>query len=99
MWLEGVIQDHLDVGRPDQIMLIFHRWVTVVTPDVSYPSHQPKRRPHAVLLLQVFAGQAVCKGDTEMGRNFYPPPPDMRKAETQRLTDGELFFIIVNESG
>jgi len=24
MWLEGVIRDHLDVGRPDQIARIFH---------------------------------------------------------------------------
>jgi hypothetical protein len=32
MWFEGVIRDHLDVGRPDQIMLIFHRRVTRCTP-------------------------------------------------------------------
>jgi mono/diheme cytochrome c family protein len=35
-------------------------------------------------------------GETEMGRNMYPRAPDMRKAETQDLTDGELFFIIEN---
>jgi mono/diheme cytochrome c family protein len=35
-------------------------------------------------------------GDTEMGRNMYPRAPDMRKAETQNLTDGELFFVIEN---
>jgi len=33
-------------------------------------------------------------GDTEMGRNFYPPAPDMRNAETQSLSDGELYYII-----
>lgn len=32
MWFEGVIRDHLDVGRPDQIALIFHRRVTCRTP-------------------------------------------------------------------
>ena len=32
MWFEGVIRDHLDVGRPDQIALIFHRRVTARTP-------------------------------------------------------------------
>jgi len=32
MWFEGVIRDHLDIGRPDQIMLIFHRRVTRCTP-------------------------------------------------------------------
>ena len=32
MWFEGVIRDHLDVGRPDQIALIFHRRVNGRTP-------------------------------------------------------------------
>jgi mono/diheme cytochrome c family protein len=35
-------------------------------------------------------------GDTVMGRNLYPRAPDMRAAATQRLTDGELFFVIQN---
>jgi mono/diheme cytochrome c family protein len=35
-------------------------------------------------------------GDTEMGKRTYPPAPDMRLAETQEMTDGELFFIIQN---
>ena len=35
-------------------------------------------------------------GDTEMGKHMYPPVPDMRQAETQKLTDGELFCIIQN---
>jgi mono/diheme cytochrome c family protein len=35
-------------------------------------------------------------GDTEMGRQMYPPAPDMRQAATQRLSDGELFYIIQN---
>jgi mono/diheme cytochrome c family protein len=33
-------------------------------------------------------------GNTEMGRSFYPPAPDMRIARTQQLSDGELFSII-----
>ena len=32
MWFEGVIRDHLDVGRPDQVALIFDRKVTRRTP-------------------------------------------------------------------
>jgi hypothetical protein len=32
MWFEGVIRDHLDVGRPDQIALIFGRPVSRRTP-------------------------------------------------------------------
>ncbi|HZD70564.1 MAG TPA: hypothetical protein VFA45_17220 [Actinomycetes bacterium] len=31
-WFEGVIRDHLDVGRPDQVALIFDRRVTRRTP-------------------------------------------------------------------
>jgi len=32
MWFEGVIRDHLDVGRPHQIALVFHRRVNRCTP-------------------------------------------------------------------
>ena len=44
---------------------------------------------------------AVChandgSGRTEMGRNLYPPAPDMRASATQNLTDGELFYMIRN---
>jgi mono/diheme cytochrome c family protein len=44
---------------------------------------------------------AICHandggGDTEMGRGLYPKAPDMRLAETQSLSDGELFYIIRN---
>jgi mono/diheme cytochrome c family protein len=35
-------------------------------------------------------------GDTVMGKHMYPPAPDMRKSETQNLSDGELFYIIQN---
>jgi len=35
-------------------------------------------------------------GDTEIGRNLYPKAPDMRREETQALSDGELFYIIEN---
>jgi mono/diheme cytochrome c family protein len=44
---------------------------------------------------------AIChandgSGDTEIGRNLYPKAPDMRREETQSLSDGELFYIIEN---
>ena len=35
-------------------------------------------------------------GNTEMGRGLYPKAPDMRLPATQRLSDGELFYIIEN---
>ncbi len=35
-------------------------------------------------------------GQTTIGRNVYPQSPDMRLADTQNMSDGELFFIIQN---
>jgi mono/diheme cytochrome c family protein len=35
-------------------------------------------------------------GDTKLGRSLYPRAPDMRKAGTQGLSDGALFYIIEN---
>jgi hypothetical protein len=31
-WFEGVIRDHLDIGRPDQVSLVFQRRITRKTP-------------------------------------------------------------------
>jgi mono/diheme cytochrome c family protein len=44
---------------------------------------------------------AIChandgSGDVPIGRHTYPPAPDMRQAATQRMSDGELFYIIQN---
>ncbi len=35
-------------------------------------------------------------GETLVGKRTYPPSPDMRRPETQNLSDGELFHIIEN---
>jgi len=35
-------------------------------------------------------------GDTMIGRGLYPKPPDLRQPETQKLSDGELFWVIEN---
>ena len=35
-------------------------------------------------------------GETPMGQNMYPKPPDMRQPATQNMTDGELYSIIHN---
>ncbi len=35
-------------------------------------------------------------GDTQLGRHTYPPAPDMRLPATQRLSNGELFYVIQN---
>jgi mono/diheme cytochrome c family protein len=44
---------------------------------------------------------AIChandgSGDTPMGRNLYPKPPDLRLGQTEKLADGEIFWIIEN---
>jgi mono/diheme cytochrome c family protein len=44
---------------------------------------------------------AICHGnegtgDTSIGKGLYPKPPDLRAKETQKLSDGELFWIIEN---
>jgi len=44
---------------------------------------------------------AVChgndgSGDVAMGRGLYPKPPDLRGEHTQKLSDGELFWIVEN---
>ena len=44
---------------------------------------------------------AICHGndgtgETPIGRGLWPKTPDMRRSETQNLTDGELFWIIEN---
>jgi predicted CXXCH cytochrome family protein len=35
-------------------------------------------------------------GETTVGRNLYPKPPDLRSAVTQKLTDGQIHYIIQN---
>lgn len=42
---------------------------------------------------------AVChandgSGRTTMGQNMYPRPPDMRAARTQKMSDGEIYYVI-----
>jgi mono/diheme cytochrome c family protein len=44
---------------------------------------------------------AICHAndgscDTPFGRSLYPKPPDLRRDQTQKLTDGEIFWIIEN---
>ena len=44
---------------------------------------------------------AIChandgSGDSMFGKDMYPKPPDMRTAETQNKSDGELYYTIEN---
>ena len=67
----------------------------LANPMVNSPEVQTEARAH-------WADHcAVChandgSGQTPLGSKTYPPSPDMRLAETQQMTDGELFYIIQN---
>lgn len=44
---------------------------------------------------------AIChgndgNGDTMVGHGLYPKPPDLRADQTQKLSDGDIFWIIQN---
>jgi len=77
---------------------------SLATPRAMRNARNPVEPTAAVLdeALAHFADHcASCHGNdgsgqTEIGRSFYPPAPDMRVAPTQSLTDGELFSIIEN---
>jgi mono/diheme cytochrome c family protein len=76
----------------------------LATPRAVRQAKNPVARSEAVLEagLAHFADHcAMChandgSGQTDLGRSFYPPAPDMRAARTQDLSDGELFSIIEN---
>jgi mono/diheme cytochrome c family protein len=76
----------------------------LATPRAERSRPNPVEATEAVLeeALSHFADHcASChandgSGETDLGRSFYPPAPDMRAAGTQSLTDGELFSVIEN---
>ncbi len=44
---------------------------------------------------------AIChgndgRGQTTIGQGLYPKPPNLTDADAQELTDGELYYIVVN---
>lgn len=91
--------------RPDDIEGLIARWAR----SESFPAdarYRPNPVPSTPEVLAESRAHwadhcATChandgSGQTEMGRNTYPPAPDMRLPTTQRLTDGELFYIIQN---
>ncbi len=78
----------------------FARGFAVPAADRNRPNPVPASEASLAAGLAHFADHcASChgndgSGDTDLGRGMYPPPPDMRQAATQRLTDGELFYVI-----
>lgn len=88
------------------------RWEAFVAQNlrkIAIPSDAKRmQNPHPPTSEKLQAAQqhwvehcAMChaldgSGDTLIGRNLYPKPPDMRTALTQDLRDGELYYIIYN---
>lgn len=74
----------------------------LATPQAVRTRRNPLQPTDTVLeqALEHYANHcAAChandgSGDTEIGRGLYPKAPDMRAADTQSLSDGELFSII-----
>jgi len=64
-------------------------------PDSVTESSTAEAREHFVEHCSVCHG-STGHGDTLYGRNLYPKVPDLTQADTQQLTDGELFYIISN---
>jgi hypothetical protein len=58
--------------------------------------HFSRRRWHTGPIIALRGHSNNGSGDAEMGKNMYPPAPDMRQPDTQKLSDGELFYIIQN---
>ncbi len=88
---------------------VVETWLANTARGAALPSEARNRKNPVALTPEVLEeGRAhwadhcaIChsndgSGDAPMGRNMYPPAPDMRLAETQQMTDGELFYIIQN---
>jgi mono/diheme cytochrome c family protein len=87
----------------------FERWVARQARSVALPADAKSRTnpladsPEAMTDARAHWADhcAGChsnngSGEAETGKHMYPPAPDMRQANTQDLTDGELFYIIQN---
>lgn len=89
--------------EPSRIEVLLARTMRrLATPEAIRTQRNPVPPTAAVVeqALEHYAEHcATChandgSGDTGIGRGLYPRVPDMRVAETQSLSDGELFSII-----
>ena len=90
---------------PTALESLLARWVQTTAIPAEAKARANPIRPAQEVLAEARAHWAdhcaSChsndgSGDALMGRNMYPPAPDMRLPETQQMTDGELFYIIQN---
>ena len=106
LWLEGPFRNCCS-ARPEPSHLetaVARRLRSMSVPSKARDRKNPEAATPEILQAAAhhFADHcASChandgSGDTEIGRNLYPRSPDLRKAETQQLSDGELYYIIHN---
>jgi mono/diheme cytochrome c family protein len=76
-------------------------WRFLIPTDVRNSENPVPASPEAIRAgLEHFADHcASChandgSGDALIGRRVFPPAPDLRRATTQSLSDGELFYAI-----
>jgi mono/diheme cytochrome c family protein len=83
------------IARTARKMAIPARAHTSANPVADSPEVQRNGRLH-------FADHcAIChgndgSGNTPIGQGLYPKPPDLRAPETQKLSDGDIFWVIEN---
>jgi mono/diheme cytochrome c family protein len=106
VWLSGVLESYPGArGAPTRSEVVLARTLrSWAIPRVARSGRNPFQSSPELLQESArhFADHcASCHGNdgsgaTEMGRNFFPRVPDMRSDATQRLSDGELYYIIHN---
>ena len=64
-------------------------------PETMTPEKWAEAREHFVEHCSVCHG-TDGRGDTTFGKNMYPKVPNLAGAQTQGLSDGEMFYIISN---
>ena len=86
---------------PGEERLAKAAWRYLIPSDVRSAENPVADTPEILQAgLEHFADHcATChanngSGDTDIGRNVYPPVPDLRAQRSQSLTDGELFYAI-----
>ena len=106
LWFSGLIQSCCGARQvPTRIETVLaRRFRSLSMPSNAKASRNPFTSSPELLQESArhFADHcASChgndgSGNTEMGRNLFPPAPDMRLADTQQLSDSELYYIIHN---
>jgi len=102
-WLDRSLNRYLAWGLVFMILLLagFVAY-RIREPGLRRDAMRAQTESYTAIGKQLFSANcAQChgndgRGKTEMGKSLYPKAPDMTLAETQNLSDGELFAIIRN---